>query len=66
MARPMQFILDVDNFGEKYIGKEHADHLLSTLEHHYPAVATDWKGELYCGTTLKWNYAKGYVGILMP
>ena len=26
----------------------------------------DWKGELYCGITLTWNYAKGYVDISMP
>ena len=39
---------------------------MSILEHHYPAVATNWKEELYCGITLKWNYDKGYVNILMP
>ena len=26
----------------------------------------DWKGELYCGITLKCNYKEGYVGISMP
>ena len=26
----------------------------------------DWRGELYCGITLKWNYAEGYVDIAMP
>ena len=60
-TRPIKSTLVVDNFGVKYVGKEHADHLLSILEHHYPAVATNWKGELYCGITLKWNYAKDYV-----
>ena len=25
----------------------------------------DWKGELYCGITIKWNYEKGYVYISM-
>ena len=64
-TRPIQFTLFVDNFGIKNVGREHADHLLGRLEHHYPAVATDWKGELYCGITLKWNYAKGYINILI-
>ena len=26
----------------------------------------DWKGELYCGIKLKWNYEKGYVDLSMP
>ena len=65
-TRPTQFTLVVDNCGVKSVDKEHVDHLLSILEHHYPAVAIDWKGELYCGITLTWNYAKEYVNIQMP
>ena len=38
--RPISFTLVVDNFGVKYVGKEHALHLLSILESKYPAVAT--------------------------
>ena len=64
--RPISFILVVDDFGVKYVGKEHAQHLLGILEAKYPAVATDWTGGLYCGITLKWNYDKGYVDISMP
>ena len=30
--RPIQFTLVVDNFGVKYVGKEHALHLKQTLE----------------------------------
>lgn len=62
----IQFTLVVDDFGIKYVGKEHAEHLLSVLLQHYLAVSTDWKGELYCGITLKWNYAEGYANNLMP
>ena len=29
---PIQFTLVVDDFGVKYVGKEHADHLIKTLE----------------------------------
>ena len=39
---------------------------MSILEAKYPAVATDWTGGIYCGITLKWNYAEGYVDISMP
>ena len=30
--RPVQFTLVVDNFGGKYVGKEHAIHLKNTIE----------------------------------
>ena len=45
--RPIQFTLVVDDFGIKYNGKEHADHLIRILRSKYTAVATDWKGKLY-------------------
>ena len=38
--RPIQFVLLVDNFGIKYVGKEHALHLLNTLEQNYK-ITTD-------------------------
>ena len=49
----------------KYIGKQHAEHLMSILKQHYD-MEEDWKGNVYCGITLKWNYAEGYVDIAMP
>ena len=33
--RPIQFVLIVDNFGIKYVGKEHTLYLLKTLEKNY-------------------------------
>ena len=33
--RPVQFTLVVDDFGVKYVGKEHAMHLKQTLEENY-------------------------------
>ena len=30
-SRPISFTLCVDNFGIKYVGREHADHLLNAL-----------------------------------
>ena len=61
----IQFTLVVDDFGIKYIGKEHANHLIGILRRKYTAVATDWKGKLYCSITLKWNYRERYVDISM-
>ena len=52
-------------FWIKYVGKEHAAHLLSILERNYPAVSTDWTESLYCGITLKWNYKEWYRNISM-
>ena len=64
-TRPIWFTLVVDDFGVKYIGKEHADHLMGILKQHYE-MEEDWNGALYCGIALKWNYAQGYVDISMP
>ena len=33
--RPIQFTLVVDDFGVKYVGKDHAEHLISTLQEDY-------------------------------
>jgi hypothetical protein len=54
-TRPITFTLVVDDFGIKYVGNEHAQHLITTLEKYY-TVATDWTGSLYCGIQLDWNY----------
>ena len=64
-TRPIWFTLVVDDFGIKYNGKEHADHLLTVLRGHY-SVEVDWNGALYCGITLKWNYTDRHVDISMP
>jgi hypothetical protein len=42
-TRPIQFTLVVDDFGVKYVGKEHAQHLKNTLEQHYK-LTCDWPG----------------------
>jgi hypothetical protein len=55
----------VDDFGIKYVGREHLEHLLAALKEYYK-VSVDYKVELYCGITLKWNYEKQYVDISMP
>jgi len=45
ISRPIQFTLVVDDFGVKYAGREHAEHLIKTLKKHYE-IATDWEGDL--------------------
>ncbi len=51
-TRPTTFTLVVDDFGIKFVGDEHARHLIATLSKYY-TVETDWTGELYCGITLQ-------------
>ena len=65
ISRPIQFSLVVDDFGVKYVKKQHTDFLLQVL-HTYYKTTIDWTGGLYCGITLKWNYAERYVYISMP
>ena len=63
--RPIMFSLVVDDFGVKYVGKEHADHLCNSIKEHYGFVE-DWTGSLYCGITLKWDYKNRTVDLSMP
>ncbi len=56
-TQPTQFTLVVDDFGVKYKGKEHAQHFKNTLEEHYK-LTCNWKGTLYIGITLDWDYNK--------
>jgi hypothetical protein len=63
--QPILFSLVVDDFGIKYVGKQHADHLIQAIGQHYK-YSTNWKGKLYCGITIKWNYAQCMVDLSMP
>jgi hypothetical protein len=63
-TRPITFSLVVDDFGMKYVGKEHADHLIKCLKEKYK-LTEDWTGNLYCGITLDWNYAERTLDISM-
>jgi hypothetical protein len=56
----------VDDFGVKYVGKEHADHLISCLKTETYKLTEDWAGDLYCGISLRWDYAKRQLDISMP
>jgi hypothetical protein len=55
----------VDDFGVKYVGAEHAQHLITAVETDY-TVSKDWTGGLYCSITLNWDYANKHVDLSMP
>jgi hypothetical protein len=55
----------VDNFWVKYVGKEHADHLIACIKEKCK-LTKDWMGDLYWGINLKWDYIKQTLEILMP
>ena len=54
---PISFYLVVYDFGAKYIDKADVDHLIAALNKYYE-ISKYWKGGLYCGIMLKWNYNK--------
>ena len=43
---PILFLLVVDDFGVKYVGRAHAEHLVTTLR-KYHTLKTDWAGTLF-------------------
>ncbi len=55
--RPIMFTLIVDDFGVEYVGEQHALHLRDTIKQHYD-LTVNWKGDLYAGINLAWNYTK--------
>ncbi len=63
--QPIMFFLVVDNFGVKYVGKEHAQHLLRRVQKYYNCLYKE-DGERYCRLTIKWNYPGKKVHQLMP
>ena len=65
-TRPVAFCLVVDDFGVKYVGKEHAEHLANTLQDAGYKITMDWEGKQFCGMTLNWDYENGTVDLSMP
>ena len=63
-SQPIKFTSVVDDFGVKYLGKEHALHLKAALETKYK-VTTYLEVELYIGIALKWDYEKVTVQLSM-
>ncbi len=64
-TRPVAFMLFVDDFGVKYVGKEHADHLIWCIKQKYE-LTKDHNGDLYLGIKSSWDYNARTLNILMP
>jgi hypothetical protein len=62
---PIAFSLIVDSFGVKYIGEEHAQHLLQMVQKYYTCLFKK-EVERYCGLTIKWDYVGKKVHLSMP
>jgi hypothetical protein len=63
--RPISFSLVVDDFGVKYVGREHAEHLKTCIKKKY-SISSDWNGMAYCGLTLDWDYKDRTVDLSLP
>jgi hypothetical protein len=62
---PIAFTLVINNFGVKYVGEEHAQHLLKMVQTYYKCLFKV-EGERYCGLTIKWDYTGRKVHLSMP
>jgi hypothetical protein len=54
-TRPISFSLVVDDLGVKYVGWEHAEHVMTCIKKKYN-IPSDWNGTAYCCLTLDWDY----------
>jgi hypothetical protein len=64
-TRPISFSLVVDDFRVKYVGREHAEHLMACFRKNYN-ISSNWNGSAYCGLTLDWDYKNRTVDLSMP
>jgi hypothetical protein len=58
-------VLIIDDFGVKYVGKEHAQHLAAALKSNYE-ITMDWGRQTVCRVTLEWDYVNCTVDLSMP
>ena len=59
------FTLVVDDFRVKYVGQQHAEHLVSVIEQNHECTK-DWEGKKYLGLTFNWDSDQRGVHLLMP
>jgi hypothetical protein len=64
-TRPVSFSLVVDDLRVKYVGHEHAEHLMTCINKNYN-ISSDWNGTAYCGLTLDWDYKNHTIDLSMP
>jgi hypothetical protein len=58
------FTLCVDDFGIKYVGREHVKHLSGILKEHYKC-SQDWSSARYLGMNIDWDYINKNVHVSM-
>jgi hypothetical protein len=63
-TRPISLSLVVDDFGVKYVRREHAEHLMTCIKKKYN-ISSDWNGTAYCCLTLDWDYKNHTVVLYM-
>ena len=63
--RPITFDLVVDDFGIKFEGGTHINHLKIPLEKHHK-VTVDQKGSKYIGIRLTWDYEGRTLHTIVP
>jgi hypothetical protein len=61
----ISFTLVIDDFADKYVGKQHAEYLQNAILQTYE-LTTDWTTTVYYGMTLKWDYDTRTCDISMP
>jgi hypothetical protein len=64
-TRTISLSLVVDDLRVKYVGREHAEHLMACIKKNY-SISSDRNGTAYCGLTLDWNYQDHTVDLSMP
>jgi hypothetical protein len=62
--QPISFTLYVGEFGIKYVGWEHTNHLKKNLNKHCKR-SIDWDEKCYLGMNMDWDYDGGRVHISM-
>ena len=55
----------MDDFGVKFVGDNHANHLKNSLEKWYD-ITVDWSGSKYVGISLKWDYKNRVLDTSVP
>jgi hypothetical protein len=55
----------VDDFGIKYVGSEHAEHLMASIKKNHE-ISSDWTGSVYCGLKNELDYNNGTLDLSMP
>ena len=63
-TQPISFALCVDNFGVKYVGHKHAEHLLSVINMHCKCLQ-DWDSKKYLRMDIDWDYMQKKVHVSM-